>query len=59
MGEPIEQVFTVTADEGMIMIDGTTVAITLTAGTAKDLAEQLYAAVIVALGQQAATPPSP
>ena len=44
--------FEVTVHEGVVLVDGAGVALTLTAEAAKDLGEQLYAAAIVALGHR-------
>lgn len=53
MKEPETDTYLVTVEDGLVMIDGVGVALTLTAEVATDLADQLHAGVVVALSQQA------
>ena len=52
MGEPIEQAFTVTAEGGLVLVDGEGAALSMTVEAAQELADQLSTAVVVALAQR-------
>jgi hypothetical protein len=54
MDDPTAHGLRVTVEDGTVLVDGAGVALALTAEAAEDLAEQLHAAVIVALAQRAA-----
>jgi hypothetical protein len=53
MSEPIEEAFIVTTEGGLVLVDGEGAALSMTVEAAQQLADQLSAAVIVALGQRA------